>query len=649
MQESELSSSIKYRSEIDGLRALAVLPVIFFHSGMNLFSGGFVGVDIFFVISGYLITSIILRELTDGSFSILNFYERRVRRILPALFFVIISTMSLGWMLLPPIEMQAYLESIVSVLFFSSNIYFWRTLDYFSPESEYIPLLHTWSLGVEEQFYIFFPLAVIFLWKWKTGILRNAILLATLSSLLLCIYLSATHAALNFYTLPSRAWELLAGSIASYILFKDKIEKFSASTAEIGSAIGLALIVFSIFYLDQNTNYPSELTILPVFGSFLVIIFAKDGTNAARILSWKPLVWIGLVSYSAYLWHQPVLSFFLIGSNGIITNTNRAFLIALILLISFLTWRYIERPFRQKDLIGRDRVFQYSAATSLMLLLIAFSGIMSSGFEFRFSEQVNMVSQKALSSPMRSKCHTSGLNYLSPSEACTYSTPNAQWAVLGDSHGVELSYALAQRLETTGVGVKHLTFSACAPEILFTTSVLGCHSWMEDAVNWIKSDQNTSVVVLAFNHIAHEGMERLLSVDTNTVYGSKKDVYFDSVKELAQTLTSSGKRVVIMLPVPKLNLHINYYLYPKPAFLETAMSKKSVAGIPVELYISTTENIRERLTAIAGQSGSELLDPMLSLCDEIYCYGVTEDIPNYFDEHHMSVHGASLVVRNLEL
>jgi peptidoglycan/LPS O-acetylase OafA/YrhL len=644
-----VSNSIAYRPEVDGLRALAVLPVIFFHSGLNLFSGGFVGVDIFFVISGYLITSIILRELADDSFSILNFYERRVRRILPALFFVITATLSLGWMLLPPQEMADYLKSIVSVLFFSSNIYFWRTLDYFSPESEFIPLLHTWSLGVEEQFYIFFPLAVMFVWKWKAEILRNTILLAALLSFLLCIFLSSSHEAFNFYTLPSRAWELLAGSLAAYILSKDVRGVSSARTAEMGSAIGLVLILVAIFYLDQNMSYPNEWALLPVFGSFLVILFAKERTYAARILSWKPLVGIGLVSYSAYLWHQPVISFFLIGADGNITNSDRAFLFALILLLSFLTWRYIEKPFRQRDSISRARIFQFSAATSLVLLLIAFSGILSSGFSIRYSEQVNMVSEILISSPMRSECHTSGLDYLSPSNACTYSSQNAQWAVLGDSHGVELSFALAQQLEKSGVGVKHLTFSACAPEIAFTTSVLGCHRWLEDSVSWIKSDQNIKMVVLAFNHIAHEGMERLISVDTNKVYSSTSEVYFDSLKQLAQAITSSGKKVYIMLPVPKLNMHINYYLYPRPAFLNTGKSERSVVGIPVELYMNTTKRIRDSLTAIASQTGSELLDPMLSLCDETYCYGVTEDNPNYFDEHHMSVHGASLVVRNLQL
>ncbi len=640
--------TINYRPEIDGLRAIAVLPVIFFHSGINLFSGGFVGVDIFFVISGYLITSIILRDLDEKNFSIVNFYERRARRILPALFFVILTTLALSWMLLPPKEMTDYFKSIVSVIFFSSNIYFWRTLDYFSPESEYIPLLHTWSLGVEEQFYIFYPLAVLLISRWKSEALGKCLLIATLFSFALCIFLSTSHEALNFYTLPSRAWELLTGSMAAYILHKKKEIALSPILAEITASVGLLLIGYAVFFLDEQVNYPSAWTLFPVLGTLLIILFGSGNTYVRKILSWRPIVLIGLISYSAYLWHQPILSYSLIGTGGTIDNFERTSVLILIFLLSYLTWHFIEKPFRNHALISRDRIFKYSSAAGTALLLIAVIGIVNSGFSIRYSAQVNLVAERVSNSPMRSQCHTSGLEYLRPSAACSYLTQNAQWAVLGDSHGVELSFALAEKLEQSGDGVKHLTFSACGPEMLYKTNVQGCQNWLRESVEWLKSEGNIQHVILAFNHIAHHDMERLIAIDSENQYKSLTDLYFESFEELVNALISTNKRVHIMLPVPKLHFHINYYLYPKPAFISTEKSENSTNGISTEYYIKTTNTIRERLIEIADKTNSELLDPMISLCDEINCYGVTGDYPNYFDEHHMSVNGASLVINGLK-
>jgi len=332
---------MQYRTEIDGLRAFAVLPVILFHAGFAPFSGGYVGVDVFFVISGYLITSIILRELEQGRFSILKFYERRIRRILPALFAMMAVCIPVAWALLNPYMFRDFAQSVAAVSVYLSNVLFWQESGYFDTAAELKPLLHTWSLAVEEQYYVIVPVMLMALWRLGRKPLFAIIVLLALASLALSQWMVGVYPSANFYLLPTRAWEMFTGSICAFLLAGGKRFELNAL-----AWLGLAMILYAVFRFDADTPFPSVYALVPVVGTALVILFAAPQGSTSRFLSWAPFVWIGLISYSAYLWHQPIFAF----SRFYLVFEPSPWLMGALSLISlaiaWLSWRFIERPFR---------------------------------------------------------------------------------------------------------------------------------------------------------------------------------------------------------------------------------------------------------------------------------------------------------------
>ena len=299
---------MKYRSEIDGLRAIAVVPVILFHARFDLFSGGFVGVDVFFVISGYLITTIIINEMENGTFTLLRFYERRARRILPSLFFVVLCCIPAAWFLLLPSDMKDFAQSVVAVATFSSNILFWIESGYFATEAELKPLLHTWSLAVEEQYYILFPLFLMAVWRSGLRAIVGLLILMFVVSLAVAHWGAYNNPSATFYLLPTRAWELLIGAFAAFYLQRTSVS-FPYWLNNWLSAFGLAAILYSVFAFDEATPFPSLYALVPTAGTVLIILFSLRGTWTHTILSLKSVVGLGLISYSLYLWHQPVFAF----------------------------------------------------------------------------------------------------------------------------------------------------------------------------------------------------------------------------------------------------------------------------------------------------------------------------------------------------
>jgi peptidoglycan/LPS O-acetylase OafA/YrhL len=439
---------LKYRREIDGLRAIAVIPVIFFHADFTVFSGGFVGVDIFFVISGYLITSIIVKDIADGDFSIINFYERRARRILPALFFVILISLPFAYYIQLPSELKNYSQSLFSVTVFSSNIFFWLTSGYFSTASELKPLLHTWSLAVEEQFYIFFPIYLLLVWRFRKRWVLASIITLGVISLALAQWASDTMPDAAFYLLPTRAWELMIGASVAIILLysgpKKTIALNQKLTNELLSCLGLVMIFIAILLYDRNTPFPSFYTLVPTIGTALIIASSTSNTLTGRLLGSSPLVGIGLVSYNAYLWHQPIFAF----TRAYKLSAPSSLLLLLLsfccFLLAYISWRYIEKPFRSEKQFSRKQVFQFSIAVSSIFASIGLLGHLTNGFiELKTTTLERAFISTATISPKRKECHTAGENYKKPINACKYFGLNTRWATFGDSHTVELAYALA--------------------------------------------------------------------------------------------------------------------------------------------------------------------------------------------------------------
>ncbi len=371
-----------YRSEIDGLRALAVLPVILYHAGLPGFPAGFVGVDVFFVISGYLISSILLNELQAGTFTLSGFYERRARRILPALFLVLATCLPLAWWLLLPHELEGFARSLIAVILFLSNLLFWQESDYFAAEAELIPLLHTWSLAVEEQFYLLFPLLLLLGWRLgKTRLTVLIVLVATLS-LAFSEWLWRVDAGANFYGLPSRAWELMLGALAA--LYLHQRPQPGGWLAQGLALLGLALVLGSAMLLDNSLPFPSLYALLPTVGATLIILFATPNNGAGKLLSLPPLVGVGLISYSAYLWHQPLLVFARIQPyrepDAWLLGTTAA----LSLLLAWLSWRFVERPFRVRQRFSRWGIFLLALLGSCTFLAIGVGLLAADGVPGRF-------------------------------------------------------------------------------------------------------------------------------------------------------------------------------------------------------------------------------------------------------------------------
>lgn len=373
---------MKYRPEIDGLRALAVVPVMLFHAGIPHFEGGFIGVDVFFVISGYLITTIILEDLKKDRFSLITFYERRARRILPALFLVIACSLPFAWSLMLPTQLRDFSTGTIAVILFVSNVLFWRTTNYFSPASEINPLLHTWSLAVEEQFYLIFPVFLFVMWRYLRTWAPWAVALVAFSSLLLCEWAVREVPTAAFYLSPSRAWELLAGSLVAFSAGRTEFKK-----SELFSLLGLSAIVIPIFAFKTNTPFPGHFALFPVVGTALLILFAGSTSTLGQLLASRPLVWTGLISYSAYLWHQPLLAFArLWDPSSSPSPLVMITLCAIALVLAALSWRYVEQPFRTKGRISRTQVFTFATAGAVLFLALGVSGILTNGYnKARFS------------------------------------------------------------------------------------------------------------------------------------------------------------------------------------------------------------------------------------------------------------------------
>jgi peptidoglycan/LPS O-acetylase OafA/YrhL len=348
---------VRYRPEIDGLRAIAVAAVVLFHAGLAPLSGGYVGVDVFFVISGYLIAGLIAEDLAQGRFSLLDFYERRARRLLPALFLVLLLTLPIAWVALLPGAWEDFLRSVIATVFFASNLLFWSQAGYFDTAAGEKPLLHTWSLAVEEQFYLAFPLILLAL--WRLGPRRTVAALGGLALVSFAAMSGPWAAEAKFYLSPFRAWEFLAGAMCALAPLRARLPLAPA---------GLVLIAGAALLCDAGTPFPSAFTLLPVCGAVLVVL-APPGDPGSRLLAWKPLVGLGLISYPVYLWHVPLFVF--ARMSGAPPAAMPA-LVALSVALGWATWVYVETPFRQRRRLAR-RLPLFAASASGGLLLAASS------------------------------------------------------------------------------------------------------------------------------------------------------------------------------------------------------------------------------------------------------------------------------------
>jgi len=405
--------ALKYRPEIDGLRAIAVISVILFHAGIPFFSGGYVGVDVFFVISGYLITTIVLTQNKNGVFSYKRFYERRVRRIFPALFVVVFSCIPLSWMFMSSGMIWDFWQSIIATPVFLTNVLFTLENGYFELGTDIKPLIHIWSLSVEEQFYIIFPAVFIIITSSfnKAGVYFFVILILVFSLMWAQFdeYISIQYELMtrtllrinesgwaSFYMPFGRVWELLSGSLVALVLFDNKRSNYSNLPL---SFFGLFLVFFAIFSFDKNTNIPGFHSLIPVVGTMMLILFTSKNNLIGTLLSKKYIVLIGLMSYSLYLWHQPIFAFYRIVSLEEPSIYHMVFMIILVFILSWVTWNFIEQPFRDNNKYSLKFIVFFSIVGSLIFISSGFFGLSEAGRSLHYdylvkdipNNRINMV------------------------------------------------------------------------------------------------------------------------------------------------------------------------------------------------------------------------------------------------------------------
>ena len=611
---------MKYRAEIDGLRALAVVPVILFHAGFELFSGGFVGVDAFFVISGYLITTILIEDIENKRFIIVNFYERRIRRILPALFFVVLVCIPFAWIWMLPSEMKEFSQSLVAVSLFASNILFWQESGYFETAAEEKPLLHTWSLAVEEQYYLFFPLFLILFWRFgKKRVFWTIVIIATVS-LILSEWGWRYRAAANFYLAPTRAWELLAGSLVAFVVQKNGVVK-----NDLLALIGLIAIVFSIFVYDNSTPFPSVYTLVPVLGVVLVVLYAHKDTLAARILSAKVFVGLGLISFSAYLWHQPLLAFARIKSGNEPSDLLMGLLALSSLPLAYLSWNFIEIPFRNKAKIRRRNIFFLTFVGFFILSVFGFIGHVTDGFKDRFvmffegdigaREYISYVDKQYLD------CEPTAIASAAPIFEgylqCKQSKQGEfDWLLLGDSHAEHLFLGLAEANPSVNI----------AFYILDEKPYYGNEAF-EDIFDEIATLGSPKTILLTMHYISRE---------------NNSEELVDGFSRTIEFLQNLGHRVILIGDIPAYNASPERCKYG-----DTIGQATLHCSMPNNQFLLQLNYFEPLLLKLANKYNSPYIRIHEALCLSSTCSMKSDGVIFYRDNNHLNIPGSRLIGKYL--
>ncbi|MFG1296021.1 acyltransferase family protein [Xanthobacter variabilis] len=465
--------SLAYRPDIDGLRAIAVGSVVLFHGGFSPFRGGFVGVDVFFVISGFLITSIMVGDIERGRFSLIDFYDRRIRRILPALFVVLLATVVLSVFILLPKQMSDLGESLIPAVLFFANVYFMHQQSYFAPAAEALPLLHLWSLAVEEQFYIIFPLVLFAL--MRIGGRRLAVgglLLVALGSLVLAQMELQEAPRRAFFLLSSRAWELLAGSLLALAPLPALRTRIAMGLG----LVGLAALLLPIFAYTRDTPFPGVAALPPVLGAVLLIYSGRHAPAGpvARLLSHSGMVYVGRISYSLYLWHWPLLALAYAYRDRRPTAILALALISAAVVLAALSLRYVEMPARRANWFKGLRVAHFGAAAVGILLFIGCAQFLTNreGFLWPISPLGKIADAAMRVSMFKDVCVPSA-DFGTGSDGCTISPPGAEGTydvlVWGDSHASASFSGFSALLAREGVGTRLLALRGCPPLIGIST------------------------------------------------------------------------------------------------------------------------------------------------------------------------------------
>lgn len=628
-EQKSLHQSLAYRPDIDGLRALAVLPVVLFHLGVDTLGGGFAGVDVFFVISGFLIASIIQRDLDKGCFSLATFYERRVLRLLPALFTVLIMSSVLAWFNLLPNDFEYFGRTLMATASFSSNILFWLNSGYFAPDSEYVVLLHTWSLAVEEQFYIFFPLLLMVL-PTKSRALRAMIILILIGlSFFLALVLVSSSPSFAFYNLPTRAWELLAGALLALV----RLPAFNTKAMQLLSAAGVICIALAVFVCDDGRSFPGLPALLPVLGAVFVIYTGQHGTFAGqKILSVKPALFFGKISYSLYLWHWPVIVFFKYGAPWELTPLWQCAVFASCTMLAYLSWRFIEQPARtQQKLRGKALLL---CALSGCFMFAAFGGIISAkdGFATRFPP--DLVRLSAEETPPEFSAIPDFKDLGGYKSVIGDTEAKDAFLVWGDSHTMAAAAGLDLSAKDHNVKGYVVGFHSCFPFVADMKMMSAeCNAINREVLDFLQRHKEIKTIVLLARWDAYfDRMEkRVKEGKENHEYPFE---YY--LGTLFEHFARQDRRVVFVAEVPPAPAQsIRLYLirqmrYDRNFALYTSLDK----------YLAEQEGVRSALDTLAKDYAFTRIEPYETICKDGLCPLMGNGQSYYKDDDHISNYGA---------
>lgn len=647
---------MSYRADIDGLRAIAVSGVVLFHADVPGFRGGFTGVDVFFVISGFLIAGLIVGQIERGEFDLLSFWVRRARRILPALLTVIICSAALFSIALPPTAMMNFGQSILAQLFFASNILFWLESGYFDLDSLDKPLLHTWSLSVEEQFYVLAPLLLLSLARRGNQFRMGAIAAVGILSFAACILLTRSHSGFAFFMLPTRAWELLIGVWLALILRNSPEGVRGSPTLAAAVALGgLAAIASSFTLLDKNTHFPGYAALLPTLGTAAVIWAGASAPNLlTRLLSVPPLVALGLVSYSVYLWHWLALSF----NNAIHIDEPGQLSVMIALVLSFaaavISYRYVELPARRREFLASNRNFV--AACVLVAFVAAGAGTtyhLTQGLPGRLANDSRQIYETAMEkSPRGRECYNL-FRRRSSEIACNsgFSDPGSTARVLvwGDSHAEALLPALEAAARAAGVPFWFTALGGC-PSVtnvhLVNTDYSDlCRRYNDAVVNYaIENRVRDLIIVNRFsvyvNNRAKTERNRpdvLISAESGRTRTTPEAAMRDfqaAFAAMAEKLQAADVRIHIVTQFPEFGIDA-----PNAFFKVTLTGRQPEFSRPFAAVSGPQVAIESYLVTL----GIRIIDLRSAFCPDAQCSPFRDGRPLYRDDDHIGLFGARLV------
>jgi peptidoglycan/LPS O-acetylase OafA/YrhL len=570
-KKSKNAEVTQYRPDIDGLRGVAVLAVVGFHAFPGIIPGGFIGVDIFFVISGYLITKIILESQDKNGFSYSDFYSRRIRRIFPSLITVLLASMIFGWINLLPGEFVNLGKNIAASTVFLSNLLAYQELNYFSLSAETKPLLHLWSLGIEEQFYLVWPLIIAIAYKRKSKILWVA-MFAFAISFTANIYSSSSNLSLAFYMPQNRFWELLIGSL---IALSPRIERFNGLiNNNQKSIVGAILLLLGLCLINKERAFPGWWPLFPTLGTMLLISSGAKAPINAKALSNRALVSIGLISYPLYIWHWPILSFLYISYNGTPPSWVRLLAVLVSLVLAWLTFLFIEKPLRfgtssKKKTIG----------LVIALVIVGCLGALISlknGIPSRLNPKYPMLEKQFQRTEFGDyDCALKMGPYGIPT--CQIGNPefDPTAAIIGDSHAGNFFWGLSEYLKKNNGNLISLSVGGCPPllniEKVRNPNIDGIAcEWFKPMFSYLLETPNIKTVYIAFHH--HEYFRddlRMTFIDPQYLLLSNYEKVKKSLKYTIQQLQYSGKKVILIYDMPTLEVDIKKCFSMRPIDLST--------------------------------------------------------------------------------